>query len=50
MHSQIASLKVMFKEMEERKASSLVEEVEKPHSNSGDQFGGRNQKRVSRGN
>ena len=45
MHIKIASLKVKFKEMEEIKDSYCVEEGEKLQRDTGDHFGGRNQKK-----
>ena len=46
---EIYSLKVKFKDMQERKASSHVEEGDEPQSDAGDQFRGRNQKKAKGG-
>ena len=43
MHKKIDSLEVKLKDMEERKASSCVEEVNELQSDAGDHFGGFNQ-------
>ena len=49
MQSEIDSLKLKFKDMEERKASSWFEEGDKPHIDDGDQFVGNNQNSARRG-
>ena len=49
MHSKIASLRVKFKEINERKVSYFVKEFNKHQSNHGYQFGGHNKNSSRRG-